>query len=823
MSVRPARKTLALLTDTLNSEYTTIVRAAVAREAARRDVNLLVFMGQRMFAPAVIEATQNRIYEYVTGARVDGVIVCASTVAHYAGVEGLRRVCAEYAPLPVCSLGVEVPGVPSIVVDNVASMELCVRHLIEAHGRRRIAFVGGQQTSPESNHRLEGYRQALALHGLPFDERLVEYGEFTVRSGKAAMRRLLDKNVSFDAVVAANDYMAMAATGILQEHQVAVPKQVLVTGVDDVRSASWTQPSLSTLRQPLWTLGAQAVTVVMDQLDGKNVDACHTFRLDLVLRESCGCQSHAAAVTLPPTSHPPPSLSNVLTDTRHALENELSQLVQVPNGALGRWSARLLDALTAELGPSPGVFLQFFDQLLSDAQELEVNLHEFQHVITRFRAELSSYSGRQVEFSRRLEHLWDQCRLRIGSAAISSLGRWRIEEQQATALLGRSGERFSTTLSLPLLAAALKDELPMLGIQDAAVSLFEDATHQALKPLMLIHDGALVPQSGATIAPAALAPDLLLSQDHRYHHVVLPLTFESDLMGIAVLEGSAVPSVYSALRQQIGAAVKCALLHRQVVEHVALRERAERERLVEEARLAREIQASMNPALLQVTGLDIAATMIPAAEAGGDYYDVIADQAGAWFGIGDVTGHGITAGIVMVILQSLIGGMVRLNPRAAPSQVVQAVNEGLYDAIRQRLGRDDHATLALIRYQPHGKLSYAGAHEPFIVYRKRTQRCELVDPGGFWVGAVPDIGHLTEDGSLQLEAGDLLVLYTDGLVEPRNAYREQFGLERLMAAVEQAAHQTVTEIREHLLQTARAWSSDWDDDVTLVVIRYRGE
>src|SRR5690606_1836585 len=193
---------------------------------------------------------------------------------------------------------------------------------------------------------------------------------------------------------------------------------VLGTGVDDVRSASWTQPSLSTLRQPLWTLGAQAATMVMDQLDGKSVEACLSSKLDLVLRESCGCQSHAAALTVPPTSSPPPSLSNALTDSRQGLELELSQLVQVPNGALGRWAARLIDALRAELGPSPGVFLPFFDQLLADALDLEVNLHEFQHIVTRLRAELSSYSSKRSESSRRLDHIWDQCRLRIGSAAI---------------------------------------------------------------------------------------------------------------------------------------------------------------------------------------------------------------------------------------------------------------------------------------------------------------------------------------------------------------------------------------------------------------------
>src|SRR5690606_35940861 len=114
--------------------------------------------------------------------------------------------------------------------------------------------------------------------------------EFTLPSGRSAMRRLLERDVEFDAVVAANDYMALATIEVLRSVGRRVPEDVAVCGFDDVTAAACATPSLSSLRQPLWQLGAQAVKILGELWEGRPVAECTSTSLALVVRESCGCQ-----------------------------------------------------------------------------------------------------------------------------------------------------------------------------------------------------------------------------------------------------------------------------------------------------------------------------------------------------------------------------------------------------------------------------------------------------------------------------------------------------------------------------------------------------
>jgi serine phosphatase RsbU (regulator of sigma subunit) len=257
---------------------------------------------------------------------------------------------------------------------------------------------------------------------------------------------------------------------------------------------------------------------------------------------------------------------------------------------------------------------------------------------------------------------------------------------------------------------------------------------------------------------------------------------------------------------------------------MAIRERLEQQSVREEARVACEIQSSMSPKRFLVPGLDIAFLTISAAESGGDYCDVLPGSDGAWLAIGDVTGHGLVAGLVMLMIQSMVSILVQSDWRMKPSRMATLVNASLYENVRHRLCRDDHATLTLLRYERSGHVEFAGAHDPLIVYRAATGRCEAIIPPGVWVGAVPDVrGLMRDDAELYLCEGDLLVLYTDGVLEPRNAHLEQFGLERLLELIEVLANRRVEEIRDEIVATVRAWSSNLEDDITLLVARYVGE
>ncbi|MGH7434924.1 MAG: PP2C family protein-serine/threonine phosphatase, partial [Polyangiaceae bacterium] len=126
---------------------------------------------------------------------------------------------------------------------------------------------------------------------------------------------------------------------------------------------------------------------------------------------------------------------------------------------------------------------------------------------------------------------------------------------------------------------------------------------------------------------------------------------------------------------------------------VAFRE----ERLQKEIQLAQRIQTSILPVTPSVVDLTIAAKMVPTSEVGGDYYDVLPVEGGCWIGIGDVAGHGLDAGLMMLMTQSIVAGLVARDPAASPRDVLCTLNEVLFDNIHNRLKRDDHATLTLLR------------------------------------------------------------------------------------------------------------------------------
>jgi sigma-B regulation protein RsbU (phosphoserine phosphatase) len=197
-------------------------------------------------------------------------------------------------------------------------------------------------------------------------------------------------------------------------------------------------------------------------------------------------------------------------------------------------------------------------------------------------------------------------------------------------------------------------------------------------------------------------------------------------------------------------------------------------------------------------------------------------ESGCWIGIGDVAGHGLDAGLMMLMTQSIVASLVAREPTTSPRDVVCLVNEVLYDNIRNRLRRDDHATFTILRYHRSGQIVFAGAHEEIILYRARGNRCEVVDTPGTWVGGRRDIRKATVETSLRLEPGDLILLHTDGATETKSTLGEEFGIERLCSALEEVHDKPVSEIQEHLLLTVGAWGIA-EDDVTFVVARFSGQ
>jgi DNA-binding LacI/PurR family transcriptional regulator/serine phosphatase RsbU (regulator of sigma subunit) len=802
------RPTIGVLLDYLGGEYQTALRKAMDRVALERDVNLVYVLGQRLGTPNNAAASaRNIIYDLVGPAVVDGMIVVSSTVGNHCGPEGIRRYCQRYAPMPVCSIGLAVAGVPSIVVDNLSGTEAAIAHAADTHGCRRIAYISGPPSSAEAQQRLQGYREALAARSLPYSESLIESGAFTIITGTGAMRRIIERT-SFDAVVAANDAMALGALEVLLERGMQVPRDVVVIGFDDVGIARFSRPPLTTVRQPVKQLAGRAIDSVLQRLAGGSVSMCTSTETELVRRASCGC------------GHPGAGARSARSDDKRELVRALYEAVAIPSGVLQGWPERLLAALEIEIEGGAGEFTRVLSELLDFAEREGATLDEFQSVLSLLRS--GSFRADEGELNARLERLWHDSRVLVSAASVRAEGAQRIELENALNELDIGGSLFSTCLSLPLLHNALAEELPRLEIRRAAVSIFnERADNQNLTPLFTIIDGREVTQSQQLFPAKDLAPPGFFDSGVSRSSIVMALSYDVEQLGIVAFDTRANGLVYESLRSQIAAALKGCALHRESVNQTKARERLDREWASEEARVAARIQTSLLPIDTQIAGFEISATMKPAADVGGDYYDVIPTPHGGWIAVGDVAGHGLAAGLEMLMLQSMVGSLVRDNPLHSPSRVVNVLNTVLYDNVRNRLQRDEHATLVLLRIGSGGAVTFAGAHDDFLVYRGRTGRCETISTSGAWVGILPDISEWTRDAELELEDGDLLVLYTDGAIEPRDVHQEQFGLARLATLVESLHERSPVSICERIIEQIENWSATLDDDIALVVARYR--
>jgi sigma-B regulation protein RsbU (phosphoserine phosphatase) len=236
-----------------------------------------------------------------------------------------------------------------------------------------------------------------------------------------------------------------------------------------------------------------------------------------------------------------------------------------------------------------------------------------------------------------------------------------------------------------------------------------------------------------------------------------------------------------------------------------------------ELAIAASIQSSILPKDMSVAGLEVSAKMIATEKVGGDYYDVLPVEGGCWIAIGDVAGHGFRAGLAMLQTQSALSALVRRSPDARPNDVWDDLNHTFFDNVRMRLRHDEHMTMSLLRFRDDGRIEIVGAHEEILVWRAAQNRCEVIPLHGTWVGISRTVR--SEARPLRLEPGDVIVLYTDGIIEARTGSR-MLGLDPVCEVIAREHAKPVREIRDAIFALT---TGKLDDDASVMVLRYVGQ
>ncbi|MCL2203101.1 MAG: GGDEF domain-containing protein [Defluviitaleaceae bacterium] len=261
--------------------------------AKRRDIHLIAYMGTYQSSHDDFASHLDTCFEAICSSKaLDGVILFSGFISHLVGGSEVYNAYVKRIPphIPCVSLSQVVPGVPTVMTDNIGGIYDVVEHLIHVHGKKQIVFVRGPEGHQEAEDRLMGYKQALLDNKIPFDPAYVVPGDFSHEGARRATVELLDKReIPFDAVATSDDITAIQILTEFKRRGIQVPSEVAVTGFDDNRDAATFIPSVSTSRQDFYAMGLQSAEILLRVIGGEKVDRVSYVPSVFIARQSCGC------------------------------------------------------------------------------------------------------------------------------------------------------------------------------------------------------------------------------------------------------------------------------------------------------------------------------------------------------------------------------------------------------------------------------------------------------------------------------------------------------------------------------------------------------
>jgi DNA-binding LacI/PurR family transcriptional regulator len=241
--------------------------------------------GLRLLIDIVEPQHQKEAYlQLVRSKHIDGLILSGPRFDD----EALQDL--EQHDFPTVLMG-QLPGtnICSVDVDNCAAAQMAVEHLISLGHERIVCITNALPSYTAAADRLSGYRDALYASGLPYDENLVRYGDFSLQSGYRQMQALLDTGVRFTAAFVASDEVLIGAKTALREKGYHVPEDVALVGFDDLPIAYYTDPPLTTVHLPAVELARRASQLLIQMLKGQPIQQRKVIlETHLVVRKSCG-------------------------------------------------------------------------------------------------------------------------------------------------------------------------------------------------------------------------------------------------------------------------------------------------------------------------------------------------------------------------------------------------------------------------------------------------------------------------------------------------------------------------------------------------------
>ncbi len=626
-----------MLTETLDLELWAEQWLGAVDGARFTECDFICFCG-RALQGAGPAGRANAIYDLVTPRSVDALVVWTSTLGINVGSEGVAAFCQRFAPVPIVSVEQSLGQAPVVGMDDRQGMHAVVSHLIEAHGRRHIAFVHGPANHEGAGERYRGYRGAMAEHGLTVDPDWVSTrpSSWAPEEAAASVARMLRHGRPPEAVAAANDHIALGALYALAAAGLRVPDDVAVVGFDDFMtirehdlwfdsapdsgdevSTSTSEGevtvgalSLTTAHAPFHEMGRRSVAVALDLIRGETVPPLVKVPTELVVRRSCGCSPHTGRHGRGAGDQQPATVSpeRPTIQLRRAARHRATQLPE-------DWPERLTSEFERAIRGEDHVFLGLLDELvLSNLRSVEKAVN-WPRALTALR-QLVERPTAMPEEAVRAEDLWLRAQLSVNEIVERQWRYAQVLTDRRNKIMREVGQRLIAASDVKELADVLAEQLPKIALPGCYLALYEsamatetvsgrppqDAARDRSRLLLAYENGARLDVNGESpvLDSVEVVPGGRLDRAEPYSIVAAPLYFQEEHLGFALFElGPRIGWIYTALQEQISTALHRALLvERERLAHIVVQEAHRRE---ERQRLAGELHDSVSQALFSMT------------------------------------------------------------------------------------------------------------------------------------------------------------------------------------------------------------------------------
>lgn len=568
--------------------YHTQILAGVNDYARENGINLICFVTGRLSSPYDWERSRSVLLKFIDKNNIDGLLVLPA-IGFYETKQNVVNLLKRYHDIPIVTVNESYGDFHCVSVDNYAGMRQIVEHVIKTHGCRRIAFIKGIAENGEARDRYDAYRDTLEFHGIPFDPELVYQGNYIFSSGSDAVKYLLEQGISFDAIVSANDNMAIGALTELYKRWGKIPENLPVTGFDNAES-SWFH-SLTTVHQPFYEQAGIAVDMLARLVRNELLPRMVKIPTDLILRSSCGCASFRMMEAFVEPSHFS-STQQSETEFKEGLLKELAILhettgdenPEIRQGLVER-EEMLIGALMAECesGITHKDFLDYWKNLILWAAAQKINLTIMHDLLSLLRKKIySRYAGRMDAL--RVENLFQAARIQISETVLRTMSTMNNLAYMQNDTLDRLGEELSAHMEIKHQMTLLRKMLPEFGIPKGYVALYENHDSMEYARLILAFNGdkqIFTGNQGIRFLVRDFLPDEVVTdlEQERFSVVVQALHLGDDQLGYVVFGfETKIGKIFERIRYRLSMALKGTLLLESVLNQASHLEQQVNER-----------------------------------------------------------------------------------------------------------------------------------------------------------------------------------------------------------------------------------------------------